>query len=63
MMPQSSKKTIAIHILPSISRSKGTQTMKFAVLIENDMRNIFFEKLYIKYGGKIIPRPFSKNLN
>ena len=31
------KKTIAIHILPSISRSKGNQTMKFGQLIEYKM--------------------------
>ena len=26
------------------------------------MRNIFMESLYIKCGGKTIPRPFSKKL-
>ena len=29
MTPQPGQQTIAIHILPNISRSKGNQTMKF----------------------------------
>ena len=52
--------TIAIHILPNISRSKGNQTMKFGQLIEYNMRNIFLEKPYTKCDGETIPRPFSK---
>ena len=38
------KQTIAIQILPNISRSKGNQTMKFDLLTEYNMRNIFLEK-------------------
>ena len=53
MTSQPGKQTIAIHILPNISRSKGNQTMKFGQLIEYNMRNIFLEKSYTKYGGKI----------
>ena len=34
--------------------------MKFAQLIQYDIRNIFLEKSYKKCGGKTIPRPFSK---
>ena len=36
--------------------------MKFGQLIDNNMKhgNIFLEKLYIKYDGKNIPRPFLK---
>ena len=34
--------------------------MKFAQLIEHNMRNIFLEKLYSKFGGLIIPRPIFK---
>ena len=52
--------TIAIHILPNISRNKGNQAMKFGQLIEYNMRNIFVEKSYTKCGGETIPRPFSK---
>ena len=38
------KQTIALHILPNISRSKGNQTMKLGQLIEYEnynMRDIF----------------------
>ena len=31
-------------------------------LIEYNMRNIFLEKLYTKYGGETRPRPFSGKL-
>ena len=34
--------------------------MKFSQLIEFNMRNIFLEKSYTKYGGETIPIPFSK---
>ena len=34
--------------------------MKFGQLIEYNMRNIFLRKSYIKFGGKTIPRPYSK---
>ena len=60
MSSQPGKWTIAIHILSGVSRSKGDQTIKFGQLIEYNMRNIFLEKLYIKYGGETIPRLFSK---
>ena len=39
MTPQRGKQTIAIHILPNISRIKGNQIMNFGQLIENNMRN------------------------
>ena len=51
-----------IHILPNISRSKGNQTMKFDQLIEYNIRNIFLEKSYTKYGGETSLRPFSGKL-
>ena len=44
-----------IVILPNILRSKGNQTMKFGHLIESNMRNIFLEKSYTKYGEEISP--------
>ena len=59
-MSQPGKRTIAIHILPNISRSKGNQTLKFGQLTEYNMRNIFLEKSYAKYGGETSPRPFSE---
>ena len=60
MASQPGKQTIAIHILPSISRSKGNQTMKFGQLIDYNARNIFLEKSYKTCGGGTIPRPFPK---
>ena len=32
--------------------------MKLGLFIEYNMRNIFLEKSYIKYGGETSPRPF-----
>ena len=62
MTSQSGQHTIVIHILPNIPRSKSNQTIKFGQLIEYNMRNIFIEKSYTKYGGEISPRPFSGKL-
>ena len=56
MTSQSKKKTIAIHILLNISRSKSNQTLKFGQLLEHNTRNIFLEKSYTKFGVKISPR-------
>ena len=53
---------IVIHILANILRSKGNQTMKFCQLIKRNMRNIFLEKSYTKYGGETNPRHFSEKL-
>ena len=43
MTSQPGKQTIAVHALPSISRNKGNQTMKFGQLIEH---KTFFSKHY-----------------
>ena len=59
MAIQPVKQTIAIHILPNISRRKNNQTMKFDQLIDN-MRNNFLEKANTKCAGETFPRPFSK---
>ena len=42
MMSQLGLQTIAIHILPNISQSKGNQTKQFGQLIEYNKRNIFY---------------------
>ena len=55
MVSQPGKQTIAIHILPNIS--------KFDQLIEYDMRNIFLEKSCVKFGGEASLRPFSEKKN
>ena len=60
MTSQTGKLTIAIHKLFNISRRRGNQTINFGQLTEYNMTNIFLDKSYIKCGGEIIPRPFSK---
>ena len=45
MASQPGLQTIAIHIFPNISQSKGKQIMKFGRLIEYNKRNIFLRKL------------------
>ena len=60
MTLQTGQQIITIHILPNISSSKGNQTMKFDQLIEYNMKNIFLEKSYTKFGRKASPRPFHK---
>ena len=49
MMSQPGLQTIAIHILPNISRSKGNQAMKFGQVIKYN-RNIFLQKWCRKWG-------------
>ena len=57
------KQTTAIYILPNISRSNGSETMKFGQLVEHNMRKIFLEKPYAKHGGETIARHFLKSHN
>ena len=45
MTSQPGLQTIAIHILPNISQSKGNQIMKFGQSIDYNKRNIFLQKL------------------
>ena len=45
MTSQPGLQTIATHILPNISQSKGNETMKLGQLIEYNKRNIFLHKL------------------
>ena len=60
MTSQPGKQTIAMHILPSISRSKDNQTVKFGWLTECNMRKISLKQSYPKCGGETNPKPFSK---
>ena len=46
MTSQPVKQTIAIHILPNISSSKGNQEIKFGQLIKYNIRNILLEESY-----------------
>ena len=45
MTSQTRLQTIARHILPNISQSKGDQTMKFGQVIKYNKINIFLQKL------------------
>ena len=65
MTSQPGLQTIAIHILPNISQSKGNQTISVGHLIDYNMRNIFLQKLCRKWGKKTSSRPlfiFEKSL-
>ena len=44
----------------NIWRSRGIHSMKFGQLIECNIKNIFLEKSYAKYGGETSCRPFSE---
>ena len=61
MASSTGKQITTVHILPKISRSKCNQTMKFGMLVEYNMRNIFLEKSYRTYSGEYSSRPFLKN--
>ena len=62
MMSHPGKQTVAIDILPNISRSKGNRTMEISQLRENNMRKIFLlEKPCTKCGGKTSSRPISED--
>ena len=39
--------------MPNILVRKGDQAMKFGQLIECNMRNMFIEKSYTKWGGDV----------
>ena len=54
MTSQPGQQTIAIDILPNISRNKGKQTMKLGQLIVYNKKNIFFKKTVqkIKQGDQ-----------
>ena len=45
MTLQRGLQTIAIHLLPNTSQSKGNQKMKFGQLMEFNKRNIFLHTL------------------
>ena len=61
MTSQTGQQRIAIQILPKISRNKVNQAVKFSqLIIECNMKNIFLEKSYTKYGGEASPRAFYK---
>ena len=61
MTSQTGQQRITKQILPKISRNKVNQAVKFSqLIIECNMKNIFLEKSYTKYGGEASPRDFYK---
>ena len=58
MTSQPGLQTIAIHILPNISQSKGNQTMKLGQLIEYNKRNIFLQNYAENQAGRLVPDLF-----
>ena len=58
MTPETWKQMIKIHILPSISRSKDNQAMKFRQLIEYKVRNSFVKKSLKSDVGRLVPDLF-----
>ena len=62
MTLQPGKQTIAIHILPNISRNEDNQAMKFGQLTEYNMINSFLRESYMKCGRETSPKPISKKL-
>ena len=60
---QTGKQTITIYILSSISRRKGNQAIKFVLLVEYNMRIIFFEKSYKNIVDKLVQGLYIKNQN
>ena len=66
MASQRGLQTIAIHIFPNISQTKGNQAMKCGQLIEYYKRTSFLQNLYEKWGKETSSRPlfiFLKKLN
>ena len=63
MTSQPGKQTIAIYVLPNISKSKCNQTIKFGQLIEYNMKNIFLENYTQTVVEKLFLDPFIKNKN
>ena len=58
MTSQPNQQTIAIFILPNISRSKGNETMKFCQLIEYNKINIFLQNHAENDAERLVPDLF-----
>ena len=54
MTSQSGSQTIAIDVLPNISRSKDNQAMKIGQLKEHNKRNIFFKNCTENEAGRLL---------
>ena len=77
MTSQPGLQTIAVHILPNVSQSKGNQIMKFGQLIQYYKRNNFFKNyvenetsrlvrsrlVQFQYISIALSLPYHKNTN
>ena len=63
MTSQPRKHTIAIQILPKISKSKDNQVIKFGQLIEYNIRNIFLTNYTQNVEVKLFPDSIVKSQN
>ena len=77
MTSQPGLQTIAVHILPNVSQSKGNQIMKFGQLIQYYKRNNFFKNyvenetsrlvrsrlVQFQYISIALSLPYNKNTN
>ena len=63
MTSQPGKQSIAIHILPNISRPEGYYIMKFGQLIECNIKKKFLEKFSRNVAEKLFPGAFLNNYN
>ena len=61
MTSQPGLQAILIHILLTISRSKGNQTIKLGQLTEYNIRNIFLKNYARNMVEKLDPDTFMKN--
>ena len=61
MTSQPGKRTVAIHILTSISRSKYNQTIKFRQLIACNLRKTFLEKTSKDYISEHISESITQS--
>ena len=58
MTSQPGQQATTIHILPNISRSKDSETMKFGQLIEYNERGIFFKIYAENETRRLVPGLF-----
>ena len=63
MTSQPRKQTIAIQILPKISKSKDNQVIKFGQLIEYNIRIIFLTNYTQNVEVKLFPDSIVKSQN
>ena len=54
MTSQTGKLIIAIHIVPNISKTKGSETMKFGELIEYNIRKISLQNHAVNEAGRLV---------